>query len=110
MKMLFDQNISFRVLKDLEPIFPGSLQVRLAGLENETDSSIWSFAKQFNFIVVTFDGDFADIVNLKGFPPKVIWLRFIDQHSSAIVLKIKEKEPQIKDFAQDPEFGVLELR
>nr|WP_262909030.1 hypothetical protein [Leeuwenhoekiella parthenopeia] len=31
---MFDQNISFRIIKQLERVFPGSKQVKELGLEN----------------------------------------------------------------------------
>ena len=34
MKLLFDQNISFRIVKKIEDFLPNSSQVRLLGLEN----------------------------------------------------------------------------
>jgi len=37
MKLLFDQNISFRLIKQITDLFPDSKQVRELGLENSTD-------------------------------------------------------------------------
>ena len=34
MKLLFDQNISFRIAKKLQDVFPSCAQVRELGLEN----------------------------------------------------------------------------
>ena len=58
MKLLFDQNISFRIIKQLERVFPGSKQVKELGLENTSDIEIWEYAKINNFVIVTFDADF----------------------------------------------------
>jgi predicted nuclease of predicted toxin-antitoxin system len=71
--LLFDQNISFRIVKNLQDIFPGSKQVREVGLENAKDSQIWSFAKENSFCIVTFDADFYDLGIIKASSPKVIW-------------------------------------
>jgi predicted nuclease of predicted toxin-antitoxin system len=43
-KLLLDQNISFRTIKKIEAIFPLSSQVRLLGLENAADLEIWNYA------------------------------------------------------------------
>jgi predicted nuclease of predicted toxin-antitoxin system len=75
MKLLLDQNISFRITNKIQDIFPGSKQVRELGLENSKDSAIWSFANENSYCIVTFDGDFFDIGLVKGTSPKVIWLR-----------------------------------
>ncbi len=40
MKLLFDQNLSFKLARKLEGAFPGSSQVKLVGLEEaEVESS-----------------------------------------------------------------------
>jgi len=57
--LLFDQNISFIIVKNLQDIFPGSKQVREVRLENAKDSRIWSFAMENSFSIVTFDADSA---------------------------------------------------
>ena len=45
MKLLFDQNISFRIVKKILHQFPLAKQVRELGLDNATDRSIWNFQK-----------------------------------------------------------------
>lgn len=72
MKLLFDQNISFKIISKLQNTFPKARQVRELGLENATDYEIWFFAKQNNYAVVTFDADFYDMSNLYGHPPRII--------------------------------------
>lgn len=37
MKLLFDQNISFRLIRKIADVFPEAKQVRELGLENFTD-------------------------------------------------------------------------
>ena len=75
MKLLLDQNISYRIVNKIQDILPGSGQVRELGLENSKDSQIWKFALENGYAIVTFDSDFYDLGLLKGASPKVIWLR-----------------------------------
>ena len=75
MKLLFDQNLSFRLCQQLIDVFPGSRQVRLAGLETARDIEIWQYAAANGFALVTLDSGFAEMAALYGPPPKVIWLR-----------------------------------
>jgi predicted nuclease of predicted toxin-antitoxin system len=42
MNLLFDQNISFRIIKLINDVFPGARQVRELQLENSTDLDIWT--------------------------------------------------------------------
>ncbi len=44
MKLLFDQNISFRLVKRIKDIFPEAKQVRELLLENATDIEIFEYA------------------------------------------------------------------
>ena len=75
MKLLFDQNISFRILRLLPEGFSDCQQVSTVGLQNCSDAELWQYAKQNGFTVVTFDSDFFDMSILWDFPPKVIWFR-----------------------------------
>ncbi len=61
MKLLFDLNISFRIVNKLRDVFQDSTQVRDAGLGNATDTEIWNYAKDHGFAIVTFDTDFYDL-------------------------------------------------
>ena len=75
MKLLFDQNISNRILNKLREHFPDIKHVKELGLNDRNDFDIWQFAKKENYAIVTFDSDFYDIVLINGIPPKIIWLR-----------------------------------
>jgi predicted nuclease of predicted toxin-antitoxin system len=45
-KLLLDQNLSFRFLDQLSARFPGSTQTRIAGLDRASDLQVWEYAKQ----------------------------------------------------------------
>ncbi len=74
MKLLFDQNLSHRLVDNLIDLFPESIHVKDAKLERSTDSEIWDYAKENNFIIVSKDSDFHQRSFLHGPPPKVIWI------------------------------------
>ena len=46
MKLLFDQNLSFKLCQALADLFPNSSQVRLLGLAEADDTAIWQYAIQ----------------------------------------------------------------
>jgi predicted nuclease of predicted toxin-antitoxin system len=73
MKLLFDQNLNFKLCRLLSDVFPESNQIRLLGMEKAEDRAIWEYAKAEGFILVSQDADFADMATLYGPPPKVIW-------------------------------------
>jgi predicted nuclease of predicted toxin-antitoxin system len=59
MKLPFDENLSFKLCRQLDDLFPGSSQVRLLGLERADDATIWGHAKANEFAIVTLDADFV---------------------------------------------------
>ena len=75
MKLLFDQNLSFRLCRDLGEVFPNSGHVQLLGLAEADDRAIWEVAKAGAYTIVSQDADFAEMAVLFGSPPKVIWIR-----------------------------------
>jgi len=112
MKLLFDQNISFRVVKGLQTIFPLVKQIRELNLENSTDREIWEYAKREGYTIVTFDSDFYDLTLVLGIPPKVIWLRFGNTSTENLITILTENQSIITEFIENPEYhqiGCLEL-
>ena len=75
MKLLFDQNLSFKLCSRLNDLFPNSEQVRLLGMAESSDQDIWHYAGVAGLTIVTQDSDFADMATVFGPPPKVLWLR-----------------------------------
>lgn len=109
MKLLFDQNLSFKLCARLADVFPGSDQVRRLGLDQAVDTAIWQFAKTNSFIIVTQDSDFADMSALYGPPPKIIWLRCGNQPNDFIEKLLRNHAEAMAAFAQDAEAACWEL-
>ncbi len=53
MKLLFDQNISYRITKNLPDLFVNSSHVKTEGLINASDYEIWEFARINGYTIVT---------------------------------------------------------
>ena len=87
MKLLLDENLSRRIVPFLQTAFPGSTQVALLELEGSSDSEIWQYAKDNNFVIVSRDSDFQERSLVAGHPPQVIWLK-IRNHSKTVMLNI----------------------
>jgi predicted nuclease of predicted toxin-antitoxin system len=58
---------------------------------------------------VTKDSDYSDVSVLRGFPPKVIWLRLGNCTTDQIELAIRREHATTVEFVADPTAGVLEL-
>ena len=107
MKLLFDQNISFRILKQISDVYPEAKQVKDVGLENSSDSEIWEFARKNNYNIVTFDSDFYDLSVIKGIPPKIIWLRICNTSTISIAKVLIDNQELIREFIQSPDYKEL---
>jgi predicted nuclease of predicted toxin-antitoxin system len=75
MKLLFDQNLSPRLVYTLADIFADSVHVREVNLRDAADSVIWDYAKLNGLAIVSKDSDFQQRSLLYGSRPKFIWLR-----------------------------------
>jgi predicted nuclease of predicted toxin-antitoxin system len=53
MKLLLDQNISRKLLKELDDLFPGSSHVYLLDLHKASDEKIWDYARNNGFIALS---------------------------------------------------------
>lgn len=109
MKFLFDQNISYRILKQLPDQLELSTHVKNENLINASDSKIWEFAKQNAYIIVTQDSDFNDLNSLYGFPPKLIWIRTGNITTQNIVDLLLEYFNDIVLFENNSEYGCFEI-
>jgi len=109
MKLLFDQNLSFKLCKQLEDVFPDSNQVRLLGLAEADDRLIWNHAKVNGFTLFTQDSDFADMAALFGPPPKVILLRCGNQPTSVVAQLLRSQADALRKFEQDNSASCWEI-
>jgi predicted nuclease of predicted toxin-antitoxin system len=108
MKLLFDENLSFKLCERLGAVFPGSSQVRLLGLSEADDRTIWDYAASNGFSLVSLDVDFAERAVLIGPPPKIIWLRCGDQPTGIIEKLLRDHLEAITAFEQN-EAACLEI-
>jgi hypothetical protein len=53
MKLLFDENLSHRLARLLEDLFPNSIHVRDVGLEAADDPLVWEYSKDNGLILVS---------------------------------------------------------
>ena len=101
MKLLFDQNLSFKLCQQLADLFPGSNQMQLVGLAQADDRAIWQYAGANGFTLVSLDADFADMAALMGPPPKVVWLRCGNQPTAVVETLLRARAEIIAAFEHD---------
>jgi predicted nuclease of predicted toxin-antitoxin system len=108
-KLLFDQNLSYHLVRLLADVYPDSGHVRPLGLDKTDDLEIWKFAAREGFTVVSKDADYQQLGMLLGPPPKVIWIRLGNCQAEALETLLRQALPAIQEFHADPGLAVLSL-
>jgi predicted nuclease of predicted toxin-antitoxin system len=109
MKLLFDHNLSHKLCRRLNDLFPDSTQTRLLSFGTAADQAIWDHARTKGFIVVTLDKDFSDLALLHGTPPKIIWMRCGNSSVEEIERLLRSNFAEIEKFNASAEATVLEV-
>ena len=109
MKLLFDHNLSPKLVRRLEDVYAGSKHVAGVGLDQAFDRDVWRYAKENGLAVVTKDADFSELSVLEGFPPKVVWIRRGNCSTSEIEEILRQHREAIERLERDAETGVLAL-
>ena len=107
--LLFDQNISPRAIDHLADVYPGSVHVIMLGMGNALDIEIWQYAHDHDYIIVTKDADFSEFGIVKGFPPKIIWIRRGNCSTQDIETILRENYSAISALSEESETGILTL-
>ena len=110
MKLLFDQNLSFKLVANLADLFPESTHVGAAGLFQATDEEIWGFAATRGFMITSKDDDFRQLSMLRGAPPKVVWLQVGNRTTSQVEQLLRRRYPAIETFSRSAESTFLIVR
>jgi predicted nuclease of predicted toxin-antitoxin system len=109
LKLLFDQNLSHRLVSALHDVFPEAEHVRNVGLKAAADTLVWNYAKSNGFMIVSKDADFHQRSLVHGHPPKVIWIRLGNCSTARIVRLLRDHVDTIRTFENDPEAAFLSL-
>jgi len=109
-RLLFDENLSRRLVARISDLFPDSVHVSSVALLQVPDVVVWEHAKTHDLPIVTADSDFYELATTLGPPPKVIWLRGCDYKTAVAEELIRGQAIRIAEFLGDRERAVLILR
>ncbi len=109
MKLLFDENLSHKLVAGLADEFPGCAHVRDIGLRGADDEQIWNHARTQGFVVVSKDTDFRERSYVEGFPPKIIWLDVGNAGTARIAELLKRERGRVERFEKEKETSLLIL-
>ncbi|HYB73853.1 MAG TPA: DUF5615 family PIN-like protein [Candidatus Sulfotelmatobacter sp.] len=110
MRLLFDENLSPRLVQKLASLFPDSQHVELAGLRGQPDNAIWDYAARHELAIVSKDNDFRQLSFLHGPPPKVIWLSVGNAGTDTIARLLEGSRREIEAFESSPDEALLVLQ
>jgi len=108
-KLLFDENLSPKLVGSLAREFPGSVHVRDIGLRGAEDRKIWDYAREQRHVIVSKDTDFRERSYVEGFPPKIIWLDVGNVRTAAIAELLRRECQRIGHFENQEESSLLIL-
>jgi predicted nuclease of predicted toxin-antitoxin system len=109
MKLLFDENLSSKLVSRLHDLFPNSLHVRDVGMNATIDPIVWNYAKDNDFMIVSKDADMHDLSLVYGNPPKVIWLRLGNCSTLQVETLLRQDFNVIQLFYADETVSLLSL-
>jgi predicted nuclease of predicted toxin-antitoxin system len=111
LKLLVDNNISFKLVAEFADSFSGSNHVRdTVGVEADDDIMVWQYALENDFLILTKDNDFDERSLLAGCPPKIIHLVCGNKSSDYILnLILRNKDEIILFSGTDKENCILKI-
>ena len=109
MKLLFDENLSPRLVELLADLFPGSVHVRDVGLSAADDADVWNYARDNGFVICSKDSDMHQRSFLFGHPPKIIWVRLGNCSTDDVFKLLRYSTAAIELFHVDDYASFLSL-
>jgi predicted nuclease of predicted toxin-antitoxin system len=108
-KLLFDENLSHKLVRLLSDVYPDAVHVRDAGLKSADDPIVWEFAKSNDLIIVSKDSDLHQRSFVFGQPPKVVWVRLGNCSTADVEQLLRKNFAVIKAFYEDDYAAFLSL-
>lgn len=109
MRLLVDENLSWRLVKRLNEDGHDCIHVDELGLTGASDEDIWRAAKQGNYAILSRDTDFLGLLERFGAPPKVIVYIAGNATTPAVQAALLVRAEAIEGFLDDPALSALFL-
>lgn len=109
MRLLFDENLSPKLVTLLADLFPASVHVRDVGLGRASDPTVWQYAVEQGLTIVSKDEDFHHLSFLRGAPPKVVGMHTGNCSTTMVAQLLRDRFAQIEGFHADVAASFLAL-
>ncbi|MGH8676513.1 MAG: DUF5615 family PIN-like protein [Burkholderiales bacterium] len=110
MKLLFDENLSARLVERFATEYPGSAHVEQALGRSRPDADVWRHAMANEYAIVSKDNDFRQRAFLSGPPPKVVWLDVGNAGTEQIAELLQSRAAELNQFGESTQEALLVLR
>jgi predicted nuclease of predicted toxin-antitoxin system len=108
LKLIFDANLSPKLVARLVDLFPGSLHVFQTDLARFTsDEKIWEYARDNALTIVTADSDFLEIARQRGCPPKIIRLEKCNYKTARVEDLLRRNAVRIADLEHNARAALI---
>jgi predicted nuclease of predicted toxin-antitoxin system len=108
-KLLFDHHLSPSLVERLAELFPGSQHVWNLDLHSVPDETVWLYAREHGYTVVSKDADFSEISMQLGYPPKLVWLQIENWSTDQVEELIRSQSARILELPASANRGILVL-
>jgi predicted nuclease of predicted toxin-antitoxin system len=108
-RLLFDENLAARLVRDVADLYPNSSHVTDHLPEGVSDDAIWELARAMGYVIVSKDEDFQQFSVWRGAPPKVIWIRLGNCSTSDVRALLRRSIDLIERFAMHEDATFLAL-
>ncbi len=109
MRLLFDENLAERLVRDLADVYPESNHILSLGLRAKSDQVVWEYAATNGFMLATKDEDFHRLSVLIGPPPKVVWIRLGNCTTADVAQLLRSRVDDVRAFAKHSDAAFLAL-
>ena len=72
------------------------------------DTEIWNYAAKNGYIIVTKDSDFLNLIETRGYPPKLILLRTGNMDRKGTEKILVQAKTSVEDLEKN-DYGLLEI-
>ncbi|MBY0317611.1 MAG: DUF5615 family PIN-like protein [Reyranella sp.] len=102
MRLLFDQNLSHKLVRRLADVFPDSVHVRDIGMKSANDPAIAKFALEQGLTIVSKDADFLALRFVLGEHIRMVWVRLGNGSTDQVEQALRQRRASIEVLAEDP--------
>jgi predicted nuclease of predicted toxin-antitoxin system len=107
MKLLFDHNLSYKLVGRLADLFPDSEHVRSVNLHEADDRTVWEYVRANGFAIDSKDEDCHQLSFLYGAPSKVVWVRLGNCTTGDIEQALRRHHTDVLNFDPNEEGAFL---